>query len=106
MIYGIAKDAAGSLTGAIRLDGDDATALPAGYVVCQESDFETAKATVWNTLPLQAQRVLDTWQQTAAMTVAMGATFSAAQKTYIAAVQAIANGTDTTSIVLPTAPSS
>lgn len=43
-------------------------------------------------------------QQQAAMVVAMGETFGPKMRAYVQALQAIINGTDTTSTALPTAP--
>lgn len=52
----------------------------------------------------QATTAMQQVQQQAAMTSAMGETFGPTMKTYVHALRAILDGTDTTSTTLPTAP--
>lgn len=58
------------------------------------------------TVPLKTQAVsAQAWiQQQANLAAAMGETFTADMKTYVQAIAAIANGTDTTSTALPAQP--
>ncbi len=55
-------------------------------------------------LKSQASAALTWCSQQASLASMMGQTFTADMKTYVAAVQAIVNGTDTTSTTLPTQP--
>lgn len=55
-------------------------------------------------LPAQAQAALAWIGQQANLAAAMGEVFTADMKAYVAAINAIANGTDTTSTVLPAQP--
>lgn len=101
MIYGVQKNATGAVLSVVRFNGD---VLPTGFTACSQDDFNTIKAALGSTLLIQAQNKLAVWQGKAAMAVAMGQTFTAAERTYVAALQAIVNGTDTTSTALPTDP--
>ncbi|GBQ08965.1 hypothetical protein [Saccharibacter floricola] len=55
-------------------------------------------------LPDQANAALNGVQQKATMVAAMGEEFDPRMRTYVQALRAIANGSDTTSTELPTAP--
>lgn len=52
----------------------------------------------------QAITAMEKVQQQAAMSFAMGQSFGSQMKSYVQALQAIINGSDTTSTTLPTAP--
>lgn len=102
-IYALQKDSSGTVTG-LASWGDDSAALPSGYTSCTAEEYATAKSAFMNTVKDQAIGALAQIQATAALTVAMGETFGTEMRAYVAAVQAIANGTDTTSAELPAAP--
>ena len=103
-IYALEKNAAGAVIG-LASWGDDTTALPSGFSTCTETEYASAKSTFMNSIKDQAIGVMAQIQATAALTVAMGETFGTEMRAYVTAVQAIAEGTDTTSTSLPAAPS-
>ncbi|MCQ8279848.1 hypothetical protein NFI95_15495 [Acetobacteraceae bacterium KSS8] len=115
MFYAIQKNAAGATVTCAAWsslpetpadeDGTPGSPIyPDGFTACSAADYQAAVSAMRNTLQIQAQNALVVVQQQATLTVAMGGTFSAAMQTYVRALQAIANGTDTTSTVLPAEP--
>lgn len=112
MIFGLQRDGSGAVSNLFRStyglepDAETPVLLPPGYVECTEQEYEQARAAFWNTLQIQAQRLMPVWQAKAAVLVAMGETFTPEQRAYVQALQAIAAGTDTTSTALPAEPAS
>ena len=102
-IYALQKNASGAVTG-LASWGDDSATIPEGYAPCTADEYATAKSAFMNTVKDQAIGALAQIQATAALTVAMGETFGTEMRAYVTALQAIADGSDTTSTTLPTAP--
>lgn len=101
-IYALQKDASGTVTG--LASWGNSTAVPEGYVACTADEYATAKQAFMSTIKDQAIGALAQIQSTAALTVAMGETFGVEMRSYVKALQAIADGTDTTSMTLPSEP--
>ncbi|KXV50823.1 hypothetical protein AD945_01200 [Gluconobacter albidus] len=102
-LYCIQKSSDGTIV-ACSSFSDEKTAVPAGFTVCTSDEYLAAKDSLFNCLRMQARRALTEVQQDAVLAVAMGQTFSPQMQTFVKALQAIADGTDQTSTVLPTKP--
>ena len=103
MLYAIQKNASGTVE-SVYAWTDDKQPIPVGCVACSEAEHTAAKNSLVNSLQAQAAAA-ESWIQTQALLAYAGEkVFTAAMNDYVAAIAAIANGTDTTSTVLPSRP--
>ncbi|MCI1437044.1 MAG: hypothetical protein LKI03_06265 [Acetobacter indonesiensis] len=107
MFYTVVKSTSGEIIGAGQYTSEPAT-LQTGETACDEDTYQAALATVTTlTLAQQASAALSTARTYVGNTYTM---LNEATPTewvaYLKALMAIANGTDTTSTTLPSAPAS
>lgn len=81
-----------------------AARTPSGFGILSGALVSYTPPVVAVPLKTQAQRAQIWISQQAALAAAMGEVFTADMRAYVASINAIANGTDTTSTALPTQP--
>jgi len=101
--YAIETDAAGAAIGC-GFWSEESAPIPTGYSLCTAEQYAAAKSALRNSLAVQATGLLVSIQAEASLAVAMGQTFGPEMRAYVAAMQNIASGADTTSTALPAAP--
>lgn len=103
-VYGIEKNASGEVVALGAWGGDNAE-LPAGFAACTAEEYISAKSGFMDTLRIQAANALATARTYVSNNYTMlNEATPDAWVTYLKALMAIANGTDTESSELPTAP--
>ena len=102
--YALEKNAAGTVI-ALGAWGGDNTPIPEGFTECTAAEYAAAKSAFMDSLQIQATNALSAARTYVSNNYTMLNEATPDEwVTYLKALMAITNGTDTTSTALPTQP--